>query len=231
MPLEDAQVKRLILDLLKSPSERDKQRKVGASNISNPCDYCLARALHGGPSEPNKWWLGARIGTAIHGALEEEEFKHIDRPRSYHYLALEGAKIEEKIVLGHIEGYGTISSKPDLVLTKENHLLDHKTSTKDKIKKYKLFGIPTAYKYQTMLYAWGLNKQGIPIERVSLVFIARDGTTDDDIWVYSLDYDENMALRAWERLEGLWEFLQSGGNVNELESHEDCFTCSVNGRV
>ena len=78
MTLEDTQVKRLTLDLLKSPSERDQQRKVGASQISNPCDYCLGRALKGGPSEPNKWWLGARIGTAIHNALEAEEKKHID---------------------------------------------------------------------------------------------------------------------------------------------------------
>lgn len=231
MPLEDSQVKRLILDLLKTPSDRDKQRKVGASQIGNPCDYCLARALQGGPSEPNRWWLGARIGSAIHAALEEEEFKHIDRPMSYHFEALKDAKIEEKIVLGHIEGYGTISSKPDLALVGAQHLIDHKTSTKAKIKGYKLQGVPPSYIYQTMLYAWGLNKQGIKIERVSLVFIARDGTMDDDIWVYSLDYDEALATAAWGRLGLIWEYLQDGGKLSELESHEDCFQCSINGRV
>lgn len=231
MYLEDAQVKRLVIDLLKTPSERDKQVKVGASQISNPCDYCLANALHGGPSAPNRWWLGARIGTAIHNTLEVEAEKHIDRPRSYHFDALEGAKIEEKIELGYIQGYGYIRSKPDLALVKHQHLIDHKTSTKEKMKKYKLFGVPTAYVYQTQLYAWGLNNAGIPIERISLNFIARDGSTDDDIWVYSFDYDEESALRAWHRLEKIWEYLQEGGKVADLSSDDDCFTCSINGRV
>jgi hypothetical protein len=231
MYLSDPEVKRLILDLLKTKSERDKQVKVGASQISNPCDYCLARALHGGPSAPNRWWLGARIGTAIHAALEAEAEKHIDRPRTYHYDALAGAKIEEKITLGYLEGYGYVTSKPDLALVKHQHLIDHKTSTKKKIAGYKLNGVPTAYIYQTQLYAWGLNQTGIKIERISLNFIARDGTTDDDIWIYSFDYDESLALRAWNRLEGIWNFLQDGGAVNTLESDPDCFQCSISGRA
>lgn len=230
MTLTDEEVKRLILDLLKSPSERDKQSKVGASQISNPCDYCLARALHGGPSEPNRWWLGARIGTAIHTTLEIEEEKHIDRPRSYHYNALEGALIEERIELGYIEGYGYIYSKPDLALVAENHLIDHKTSTKRKIAGYKLDGVPTAYIYQTQLYAWGLNNAGVKIDRISLNFISRDGTQDSDIWIHSFDYDEALAEKAWSRLEKIWSYLQEGGKVADLKSHPDCFSCSIAGR-
>lgn len=231
MTLTDQQVKRLTLDLLKTPSDRDKQRKVGASNISDPCDYCLGRALHGGPSEPSRWWLGARIGTAIHNTLETEAEKHIDTPRSYHFDSLRGARIEERITLGVIDGYGVIGSKPDLVLVTEHHLVDHKTSTKEKIKRYKLDGVPLAYIYQTQLYAWGLNKQGTPIERISLNFIARDGTQDGDIWVTSFDYDESLALRAWNRLEMIWNFLQDGGTLAELDSHEDCFKCNISGRA
>jgi hypothetical protein len=231
MYLQDSEVKRLILDLLKTPSERDRQVKVGASQISNPCDYCLARALNGGPSAPNRWWLGARIGTAIHAALEAEAEKHIDRPRSYHFDALAGALIEQKITLGYLEGYGYVTSKPDLALVKHQHLIDHKTSTKAKIAKYKLDGVPTAYIYQTQLYAWGLNQAGIPIERISLNFIARDGTTDDDIWIWSVDYDESLALRAWNRLLGIWDFVKNDGDVSTLQSHEDCFSCNISGRV
>lgn len=231
MYLSDAEVKRLILDLLKSPSERDQQRKVGASQISNPCDYCLANALNGGPSTPNRWWLGARIGTAIHETLEKEQYKHIDRPKSYHYKALKDARIEERIVLGTIPGYGTVGSKPDLALVAHNHLIDHKTTTKIKLKGYKLNGVPTAYIYQTQLYAWGLNKAGVKIDRISLNFICRDGTTDDDVWVTSFDYDEELALRAWNRLEAIWNYLQEGGKVSNLESDPDCFQCSINGRA
>jgi YD repeat-containing protein len=238
--LEATQVKRLILDLLKNPSERDRQRKVGASNISQPCDYCLGMALSNGAfseNASNKWWLPARIGTAIHGALEDEEYKNIDRPTSYHFEALEGALIEQRITLGTIDGYGVIGSKPDLVLTSHNHLVDHKTTTKEKLKHYKLDGVPLAYLYQTQLYAWGLNKSGIKIEHISLNFICRDGSTDDDIWVYTFDYDESMAIKAWDRLDGIWKFITSNNThkpklelINELSSHKDCFKCSINGR-
>ena len=232
MTLSDVEVKRLTLDLLKTRSDRDKQRKVGASQIGNPCDYCLGHGLLGTPQAPNKWWLGARLGSAIHLALEVEEEKHIQQPENYRFLALKGATIEEKIVLGEIAGYGVVSSKPDLVLVAENHLVDHKTSTKLKIKKYKLDGVPQAYIGQTQLYAWGLNKSGVKIDRISLNFICRDGTTDDDIWVTSFDYDEQVALDLWERLEGIYEYImRDPGNIENLASHEDCFACNISGRA
>lgn len=226
--------------MLKNPSERDRQRKVGASQISQPCDYCLANALTGGGhQEPSRWWLGARLGTAIHETLEKEEYANVDKPKSYHFEALEGALIEERITLGTISGYGTIGSKPDLVLTKYNHLVDHKTTTRDKLKKYKLDGVPIAYVYQTQLYAWGLNKSGVKIESITLNFICRDGSTDDDVWTYTFPYDEALALKAWERLDLIWRYITDNNNlknpstklIDTLESHPDCFKCNMNGRI
>lgn len=234
MPLEDEQIKRLILDLLKTESERDGQRMIGASEIGNPCDYCLGNRLLNKKRAPNRYWMGARIGTAIHEALEEQERIASTDPSgqiSYKFEALEGSLIEQKITLGTIEGYGTVRSKPDLVLVNHAHLIDHKTTTRDKIKRYKLDGVSQQYIYQQQLYAWGLNKAGIKIDRISLSFIARDGLTDDDVWVYSFDYDEATALKAWDRLTLIWKYLEAGNDVETLESHPDCYTCNTTNRM
>lgn len=225
--LEDAEVKQLILDLLKNPGERDKQTLIGASEIGNPCEYCLANRLKQTPRKSSKYWLGTKIGTAIHRELEHEEIKHIEVPQNYRFAALKGARIEESITLGNIAGYGIIKSKPDLVLVGSRHLIDHKTSTKNKVAHYKLDGVPRQYVIQQNLYAWGLNQAGIGIDRISLSFVNREGLTDDDIWIHSFDYDEQVALDAWRRLELVWSWLQAGGDVEELESDPDCYYCNV----
>lgn len=231
VPLTDQEISWLTRDMLKTESERDKQRLIGASSIGNPCDRCLADQLLNRGSKNNKYWLGARIGTAIHSALEEQERLYIEGTEDFHFRALTNARVEQKITLGEIDGYGVITSKPDLVLVNNAHLIDWKTSTKLKMKKYKLNGVSEQYFYQQQLYAWGLNSMGIKIDKISLVFIARDGATDDDIWVYSFDYDEEAALRAWNRLKKMWEWLRAGGDPDDLRSHSDCFVCSMMGRI
>lgn len=226
MPLEDSQVKMLILDLLKNPGERDKQTLIGPSEIGNPCDYCIGNRLIKTPKKGSRYWLGAKLGTAMHRELEHEEEKHIVTPENYRFEALEGALIEQPFDLGTIEGYGTIRLKPDLVIVKYEHLIDHKSSTKKKVALYKLDGVPEQYKYQQHLYAWGLNKNGIKIERISLSFVNRDGTGDDDVWIYSFDFDEALAQKAWDRLESIWFWLQEGNDVEKLPSHPDCWYCN-----
>lgn len=226
-PLDDDEIRFLALDLFKNPGERDLQKKIGASEIGNPCDYCLGNRLLNTPKASSKYWLGAKIGTAIHREAEFEAAKHLVTPERPEFQVLQGAKIEEKILLGTIDGYGDIHSRVDLALTTHPNLIDWKTSTPAKVKKYKLDGVPMQYVYQQNLYGWGLNKAGIRIERLDLVFINRDGLTDDDFWVWSMPYDESLALKAWDRLELIWKYLEAGHDVETLKSHPDCYYCSV----
>ena len=229
--LEQKEVLMLAADLLNLSSERDRQVVIGASQIGNPCDYCLAHKMSANGQqaiEGNPYWLGARIGTAIHSLIEENIEKQKSLPQeAYKFTALDGALVEQKIVIGELEGYGIVRSKPDLVLTKHNHLIDWKTTTKAKAKNYKYNGVPNQYVVQQQLYAWGLNKSGIKIEEISLVFVARDGTSEKDIYVYSFPYDETIALKYWGRMETIYHEVQSGKDLEEYESDYDCFHCNV----
>lgn len=178
--------------------------------------------------------MGAKIGTAVHEFLEER----IPTSDFELYPEFKSAVIEQKIRLGNLEGYGEINSKPDLALVEGQHLIDWKTSTRAKSKKLQavLFeGKEDAdsaytlkrYYAQVQIYAWGLNKNGTPIDGCSLVFINRDGTYDPDVWTWSFDYDEQFALDIWHRLERIWKEIQGGKPLEEFPKEPFCFNCKV----
>lgn len=225
------QIKDLTIGLFLQESERDKQHKVGASQISDPCTRHLAHALVGTESAPQKYWMGGKIGTSIHAFLESAIANSSESSFS-------DAIVEHKIVLGNVDGYGVVSSKPDLVLPSHNLLVDWKTSSRAKVKKIQNYidGIKddaasayTVQKYlgQANLYAWGLNKSGIMIEDIALVFINRDGTYENDIYVLPTKYDEPFALALWIRLENLWAELDAGAHPNDYQGHPECYKCSI----
>ena len=232
--ITDKRMHEITSALMKQTSERDQQKKIGASDFSDPCAYHLAKKLLGVPDAPFKYWMGAKIGTAIHSLLEDAITKAdlADVPE------LASAVVEKKIYLGELKGYGTINSKPDLVMVDSGHLVDWKTSMRAKTKKMQqvLFGEKTdadvsytmkKYYAQAQIYAWGLNREGTPIDGCSLVFINRDGTTDTDIWTWTFPYDERYAQSAWDRLETIWKTLQSNPDPEQFERDDHCFKCKV----
>lgn len=229
--------KELALKLLREPTERDKQTLIGASSFGSPCAHCVAVELAGKKSkEPNKWWLGAVNGTAIHGYLEGRAMEMLD----------DTALIEKKIELGTLEGYGTLRSTPDLVYRRT--CFDWKTTTREKVKFYKEAWAtePDSYevtkvtdarftlaKYQGQIYSYGrgLWLAGIEVDVLTLVFICRDGLTDSDIWSIDFEWDAEYADRVWQRLENIWAYVRSGKDIDEIESHPRCYECRMSGRV
>lgn len=228
MPLTDYEVQNLVADLLKTESARDGQKKIGASEIGNPCDYCVANRLAGTPKLSSPYWLGARIGTGIHAELEKEILKHVEEPQHVRFNVLKDAKSEYRLFIHELPGYGKIHSTADLLVTNSLHLIDFKTTKKLQLTKYKLHGVPAQYVVQQQLYAYGFNKivPGL-VEKISLAFIGRDGSSDSDIWVHSFDYDEKLALAALDRLQKLWDYVSEGNNLEELDSYHDCFYCNM----
>lgn len=227
-------IKDLSLSLFKQESARDKQKKIGASDFSDPCEYHLAKKLLGHSGGEFKYWMGAKLGTATHEFLEAR----IPQSDFSEYPEFEGALIEQTITLGELDGYGVIKSKPDLVLVNGNHLIDWKTSKRDKSKKLQnvIHGLSedaestyTLKKYfaQAQIYAWGLNNSGVKVDACSLVFINRDGTYDPDVWDWTFPYQEDFAVSMWVRLERIWKELQDGRDLETFEREPHCFNCKV----
>ena len=238
MTITNDRINEIALSLFKQQSERDAQKKIGASDFSDPCSYHLAKKLLGEIDPPAKYWMGAKIGTAIHALLEDA----ITKADLDEIPELATAVVEQKIFLGELDGYGTINSKPDLAFIDGKHLVDWKTSMRAKVKKLKAVAYGetddaqytyTLKKYytQAQIYAWGLNRSGKTIEDCSLVFINRDGTSDSDVWTWTFPYLEAYAQSAWDRLESIWKALQDNPTPEQFERDDNCFKCKVTDPV
>lgn len=134
--LEDDEVRNIAIRLLTAPTARDRQRRIGASNLSNGCDYCLASNLSGDFRETpmlDRAWGGRVLGTAIHAVLEDR----VSAMRSGTIESLRGlhqnAIAEMRMRLGALGTYGDVYSTADLVLPSERHALDWKGTTDPKM--------------------------------------------------------------------------------------------------
>lgn len=238
--------------LLLAESERDRQVKIGASNMSNTCARCLARDLAGDREGSNtRAFLGGRLGTGTHLLMEWLQEELVQQGK---------VVLEEKIHLGHLEGYGDVNSKPDCVHLEEHVLIDWKTSQRQKAKAMQQFlNYPVAsplsdkeklaagaskvksYIAQTQLYADALIKLGTRIDDISLVFINRDGTgwfdhpdfedyynpnKQRDVWEIQVKPDAAYAASLWTRTQTIYDGLQGGATPNDFAREEYCHRCS-----
>lgn len=124
MTYTDEEIRHLAISFLNAETERDRQQVIGASTLSNPCDFCLASGFLGIERETpgsNQAWGGRIIGTAIHSHIEQNA--RVQRPQ---------ATLEAGVSIGHIPGYGTIPGHFDYAELDENHLVDWKNTTLEK---------------------------------------------------------------------------------------------------
>lgn len=232
------QVRDVALSLLGEQTSRDKQRLVGASNLSNPCTRCLAEDMNGmlHPDQEvaprGKYWMGAVIGTAIHNMLDERA-----QSRS-------GLYPEHRVVIGEIPGYGVLKSTSDLFIEWLKAVTDYKTTTREKLTSYRTAVRlePTdldtekivkarltmkQYFTQLQLYGKGMEDAGFEVETVNIMFICRDAKTVDDTWAYGVPYNREIAEKALDRAARIWQALVAGKDVETFKSHDLCYRCNV----
>lgn len=232
-----SQIRDITIGLLAQETERDQQRLVGASNLSNPCTRCLAEDMNGmlDPAQEvaprGKYYLGAVIGTAIHALLEE-------RASDAELLP------EHRVVIGEIPGYGVLKSTSDLYVRDLKASVDYKTTTKQKLTTYQTAArlepsdlepettvkarlTLKQYLVQLNLYGKGMEDAGFDVDTVNVVFICRDAKTEEDVWAYSQPYDRSIAQAALDRAARIWQALVEGKEVETFKSHPLCYRCSV----
>lgn len=155
---------------------RSVQVQVGVSEIGG-CGTRVWHKINGTEvTNPDTIRLPAIMGTALHGMIEAV------------FAGDERYIVEAEVAVGDILGH------IDLIDTATNTIWDWKTTTKNSLP---WFG-SSQQTDQVQLYGWLANQNGIKVEHVGLVAIARDGD-ESDIVELLLPYDEATALKAMER--------------------------------
>ena len=225
---------RIIKELTK-PSERDKQRKVGPSELGDLCERCLAEKLLGVHKEEKTHPLAPMIGTAFHLYLEN-------------VIGLKDYLKETKVTVGTIERYGDIRGTADGFDTATGFVVDYKVLSKKKIKAFSSAtffdedynpefysdslteGQLKKYYYQMQLYGLGMENAGYEVNHTSLILFPRDCTVESVMSAsheLCFKYNRDAALAVLERANQIFKWAnENRDNLGELDSHPGCYYCA-----
>lgn len=220
---------------LSKPSPRDRQRKVGPSELGDLCERCLAEKLLGIHEDETNHPLAPMIGTAFHFYLEN-------------VIGLKGYLKETKVTVGTIDGYGDISGTCDGFDVATGHVVDYKVLSKKKIKAFSSATFfnehqePEFYSdsrtelqlkkyyYQMMLYGLGMENAGYEVNYCSLILFLRDCTIESVLQAsheLCFKYDRAAAYAVLERANQIFQWAdENRDHIGELDSHPGCYYCA-----
>jgi hypothetical protein len=195
---------------------------IGPSELGSDCDQFIARKLAGMPEinqRLDKW--PAIVGTGVHAWLEKavEIYNELVYDEDLRHWKTE---ITVKID-GMVEGHTDVWTGLDVI--------DWKTASPDRLRKYRTQGVPEKYRVQAHLYGRGHALAGRPVRDVVLVFLPRSGFLKD-MYIWREPYNEDVALHALERMyrvgnEAIAAGLPESGNWTQIATTPgpDCYMC------
>lgn len=178
------------LQIVGAPTDRDRQRHVGPSEIGEVCERCLADKIRGTYEDKREGTpLAPLLGTAFH-LLAQQRLSNSPEGRAGLLL------VEKRVSVAAVDGYGEIRGTVDLFDTAHGEVIDWKVLSKSRmagvssVVHNRLDGSvlmdrsktiwETAWKYyaQMMLYGYALERDGYEVRQASLLMIPRDASTD-----------------------------------------------------
>lgn len=219
-------------EVITTPSVRDLQVSLGASDVSDLCDNCLGAKM-AGEKKHREFSAHPWYGTSIHRQFEYQAntFQH---ERGVNDLAHElfhneGFKAEQHLKVADIPGYGEVFGSIDLTLEGEREIVDYKKSNMKKIRDYRANGIPMNYYGQMLLYLKGLLLKGVDVDQAVIVFVPIDSDDLRDWWAYEVKYNEADYQRLIDRAAVIAKWVAMGV-WDQLPSDHNCFTCNPRPR-
>lgn len=206
-------IKTAVIHEITKKTARDKQRRVGPSDLGG-CPRCLAEKMLGeGDGFGDDFSLYPWIGTAVHHYLE--------------YSTFPGAQHELRVSVGEIPGYGEIKGTTDLLLPWDDGatVLDWKIVALKRIRDFRVNGVSKQYRYQVQMYGKGAVNEGFNVDSVAICFIPRDSQNVNEIWVHEEAYQPEMVDRVMLRAEKIYQQALAKG-VDSIPSDDDCYTCN-----
>jgi hypothetical protein len=147
--LSDDELRYSLVQLLRKPSERTLQTRIGASDLCDRCDRCLAMKMRGierTSPQADRPWFGAEWGTAVHGLIESrinevnaweadtelspDEREAFARIVQATFGLPHGTRSERRVLICSIPGYGPVYGTIDIDLPWQ--IVDLKGSTRKK---------------------------------------------------------------------------------------------------
>lgn len=112
--LTDDELRYMAVTLFAAPTGRSLQTRIGASDLANECDRCLAMAMANieRPKNPRAEgvWMQKEIGTGIHFVQQDR----IENTQILAQLGITGVRAEQDLPIGHIPGYGWVNGHIDV---------------------------------------------------------------------------------------------------------------------
>ena len=180
-------------------SPRSLQTSIGPSEIGSPCNRRIGYKLLGIKVQDDQRvnWKAA-VGTGGHLLMEGI----FDRYNVQHAQVLGGHErfyIETKVVVND-DG---VDGSCDIYDRVTGTVIDWKFPGPTQLNKYRRQRHPgQQYKVQAHLYGRGWQRAGLPVTRVMVAFLPRNGELDES-YIWYEPYDEQVALDALQRLYGI----------------------------
>ena len=184
-----ADYKQVIIDA-SNGSARTQQKRLGPSEVGDPCRRKLAMKLLDIAGDHQSDPLPSAVGTGAHAWLADA-FEAANRR-----LGRKRWVVEQALQCGPIRGHG------DLYDADLFEVIDHKFPGASAMKKYTTQGPSQVYRIQAHLYGYGHQQAGRRVDRVAIVFLPRGGMLSTT-HKWSEPYDESVALKAIDDLLGL----------------------------
>lgn len=201
-------------------ADRSQQTHLGPSEIGNPCSRCLAEKILGIYEPPpfDDPWTRV-IGTAIHDWLDAAAVASNVRDDHARWYPEVRVQPDERLLPS--------GGRCDLFDADTGTVIDHKTTSAERLKKYRLNGPGVTYRRQAHLYGLGYLNAGHKVQNVALAFWPRGGRLRD-LWVWTEPFDAGIAEEALTRYDLLRNLCATAGPaiVHTLPSDPDCFVCT-----
>lgn len=196
---------------------RSKQRWIGPSEIGTACPRALLHKLNGDEEPPRAYvpWLPT-VGTAVHAWLADVMSHAIGQtlpePR---YL------IEQRVNVGQLNGLD-VSGSADLFDRLTGTVVDWKILGVTSTREYRRHGMKQQYRAQAHLYGRGFARLGYTVNQVMVMCLPRNEMSLGARYCWTEPYDEQVAIDALARAEGLHRLLAAIGIEAALMAYAPC---------
>lgn len=206
---------------------RSLQKRIGPSEIGQPCDHCLAAKLAGWDKTPDTQipWAST-VGTACHEYMAGI-FERLEASEPGRWL------VEQTVTIGRIGGT-PITGSCDLFDTHTGTVLDWKFLGDASLRASRP-NPKQQYRVQIHAYGRGMAAAGHAVHHVCLLHLPRTKATLQEAFIWHQPYDELVALNGLARADRIARTITAidtdrgtaarDAYISALDRADGCFDC------